>query len=66
MSFNDFQVHSVDPDTAPLYIYKLPPRLNSIMLTDHLIYAINEDLNILSIISTQYAECNFEGETVSR
>lgn len=63
--FFEKQIHSVDPDTTPLHVYKLPSETATAILTDHLLYALNEEMNVLSILSTQYSECHLEGEGVS-
>lgn len=58
-----FTVHATDIESAPLYIHKLPLRTHAVLLSDRLIYAVNEDLDTLSVISAQFSECRLEGES---
>lgn len=63
--FYFFQVHSVDIDTAPLYVYKLPQKTSSVILTDLVIYSVNSESNMLLVLSTNLTECRLEGDAVS-
>lgn len=54
----------MDIESAPLYVHKLPPKISYILLTNRLIYVVNNDSNALSIISTQLSECRLDGEMV--
>nr|CAH7724512.1 unnamed protein product [Callosobruchus chinensis] len=56
-------VHAVDVESAPLYVHKLPQKTTTILLTDRLIYTVNEDSTMISIISAQLSECRLEGDT---
>lgn len=38
-------------ESAPLDVYQLPVGYHSILLTDYLVYGINEDNNCLAVIS---------------
>lgn len=55
-------VHAVDVESAPLYVHKLPQKTSTILLTDRLIYAVNEEFKMVSIISSHLSECRLEGE----
>lgn len=56
-------MHANNVDSPPLYVYKLPPKTTNILLTDRLIYALNNDENVVYIISSQLSECRLEGES---
>ncbi|XP_050304400.1 uncharacterized protein LOC126741961 [Anthonomus grandis grandis] len=56
-------VHAADFETAPIFVYRILPRTHSLVLTDNLIITLNRDINVISIISCQLAECILEGET---
>uniref|UniRef100_A0A1Y1KHK1 RCC1-like domain-containing protein n=1 Tax=Photinus pyralis TaxID=7054 RepID=A0A1Y1KHK1_PHOPY len=55
-------IHAVDIESAPLYVHKLPRETNYLLLTNRLIYSVNESSNALSIISTQLSECRLDGD----
>ncbi|KAF7273866.1 hypothetical protein GWI33_013444 [Rhynchophorus ferrugineus] len=55
-------VHASDIDTAPISVYRLLPQTSSLVLTDNLIYSLN-DLNTVSVISCNLSESRLEGET---
>ncbi|CAH1985984.1 unnamed protein product [Acanthoscelides obtectus] len=55
-------VHAVDVESAPLYVHKLPQRTSAILLTDRLIYTVNDDNTIISVLSAQLSECRLEGD----
>lgn len=55
----------MDVESAPLYVHKLPQKTSTILLTDRLIYAVNEEFKMVSIISSHLSECRLEGEAVS-
>ncbi|KAK5645426.1 hypothetical protein RI129_006726 [Pyrocoelia pectoralis] len=55
-------IHAVDIESAPLYVHKLPCQTNYLLLTNRLIYSIKDELNVLSIISTQLSECRLDGD----
>ncbi|KAJ8917788.1 hypothetical protein NQ315_010694 [Exocentrus adspersus] len=55
-------VHAVDVESAPLYVHKLPKKTTEVLLTDKLIYTVNSEYNLLSIISSQLSECRLEGD----
>lgn len=48
-----------------MFVHKLCPNTTYLLLTDKLIYTINEDSDTLSIISSQLSECRLEGDSVS-
>nr|XP_023021233.1 uncharacterized protein LOC111509680 isoform X1 [Leptinotarsa decemlineata] len=56
-------VHAADVESAPLYVHKLPQKTSTVLLTDKLIYTVNEDSNIVSILSSQLCECRLEGDS---
>ncbi|XP_017773369.1 PREDICTED: uncharacterized protein LOC108560363 [Nicrophorus vespilloides] len=56
-------VHTVDVESAPLYVHKLPPRSDWLLLTDKLIYIINSQYNAVSIVSAHLSECKLEGDS---
>ncbi|XP_057652123.1 uncharacterized protein LOC130891409 isoform X2 [Diorhabda carinulata] len=56
-------VHTLDVESAPLYVHKLPQKTSTILLTDRLIYTVNEELKMVSILSSHLSECRLEGET---
>ncbi|KAI4462030.1 regulator of chromosome condensation [Holotrichia oblita] len=56
-------VHASDVESAPLYVHKLPQNTNTLLLTDRLIYTTNDELNSVSIISTQLSESPLEGDS---
>ncbi|CAG9862070.1 unnamed protein product [Phyllotreta striolata] len=56
-------VHAVDVESAPLYVYKLPQRTSSVLLTDRLIYTVHDESKSISVISSQLCECRLEGES---
>lgn len=56
-------VHAVDVDTAPLYTHKLPAKSDYILLTDRLIFVIDDTYTSITIISSQLSECGLEGDT---
>ncbi|CAG9819004.1 unnamed protein product [Phaedon cochleariae] len=56
-------VHAVDVESAPLYIHKLPQNTTTVLLTDRLMYAVNDDANIVSVLSSQLSECRLEGDS---
>lgn len=58
-------VHAVDVESAPLYVHKLLRETNFLLLTDRLIYAVNDELNMVSVISCAMSECRMEGNAVS-
>lgn len=60
-----FKVHAVDVDTAPLYVHKLCGEVHSVLLTDSLIFILDQDLNSFRILSAQYSESRLEGDNVS-
>lgn len=55
----------MDVESAPLYVHKLPQKTAEVLLTDKLIYTINSEYNMISIISSQLSECRLEGDAVS-
>ncbi|KAF5306974.1 hypothetical protein FQR65_LT07196 [Abscondita terminalis] len=55
-------IHAVDIESAPLYVHKLCPNLNYVLLTNCLIYSVNDESNLLTIISTQLSECQLDGD----
>ncbi|KAJ8969559.1 hypothetical protein NQ317_016591 [Molorchus minor] len=55
-------VHAADVESAPLYVHKLPKNTAVVLLTDRLIYTVNEDYNVVSIISSQLSETRLEGD----
>jgi hypothetical protein len=57
-------VHAVDVESAPLFVHKLMMGTHSLLLTDKLIYTINDDGDV-SVVSTQLSECRMEGDAVS-
>lgn len=57
-------VHGLDVESAPLFVHKLKENTSTLMLTDRLIYTVNEDKNCISIISCQLSECRMEGDAV--
>lgn len=50
-------------DTAPLYTHKLPAKSDYILLTDRLIFVIDDTYTSITIISSQLSECGLEGDT---
>ncbi|XP_019873194.2 uncharacterized protein LOC109601394 [Aethina tumida] len=56
-------IHAVDVESAPMFVHKLCPNTTYLLLTDKLIYTINEDSDTLSIISSQLSECRLEGDS---
>lgn len=60
------QIHCVDIESAPLYVHKLPQNTAFVLLTDKVIYTINDDRNMVSLLSTHLTECRLEGDSVSR
>jgi hypothetical protein len=58
-------VHAVDVESAPLFVHKLMMGTHSLLLTDKLIYTINDDGDVVSVVSTQLSECRMEGDAVS-
>jgi hypothetical protein len=54
-------VHAVDVESAPLFVHKLMMGTHSLLLTDKLIYTINDDGDV-SVVSTQLSECRMEGD----
>lgn len=58
-------VHGVDIELAPLFVHKLDQGTNFVLLTDRLIYTVNDTGDVLKIISTQFSECRMDGEAVS-
>ncbi|KAK4876051.1 hypothetical protein RN001_012473 [Aquatica leii] len=55
-------IHAVDIESAPLYVHKLCPNLSYVLLTNCLIYSVNEEGNLLTIISSQLSECQLDGD----
>ncbi|XP_028138515.1 uncharacterized protein LOC114332924 [Diabrotica virgifera virgifera] len=55
-------VHSVDVESAPLYVHKLPQKTSTVLLTDKLIYTVSEESKMVSIMSSHLSECRLEGE----
>lgn len=58
-------MHSIDIDTAPLYVHKLPQKTSSVILTDLVIYTVNSESNTLLVLGTHLTECRLEGDAVS-
>ncbi|CAG9760775.1 unnamed protein product [Ceutorhynchus assimilis] len=56
-------IHAADFETAPVFVYRVLPRTHCLILTDNLIYTLNRDINVISVISCQLAESRLEGET---
>ncbi|KAH1017237.1 hypothetical protein HUJ05_007910 [Dendroctonus ponderosae] len=56
-------VHSEDIEKTLVHLFKVPPRTDSVIMTDNLIYTLNRDINVISIISRQLAETRLDGET---
>lgn len=56
----------MDIESAPLYVHKLNTKTSYLLLTNRLIYSVNDEQNILSIISTQLSECRLDGDSVSK
>nr|XP_015840194.1 PREDICTED: uncharacterized protein LOC103312885 [Tribolium castaneum] len=55
-------VHGVDVDSAPLFVHKLMTGTSTLLLTDKLIYTVNDERNVVSVISNQLSECRMEGD----
>ncbi|XP_066245482.1 uncharacterized protein ca [Euwallacea similis] len=56
-------IHAADFETAPVFVYRILPRTHSLVLTDNLIFTLNRDINVISVISCQLSESRLEGET---
>lgn len=55
-------VHESSVESPPLHVYSLPPKTTNILLTDHLIYAINKEDGAVNVVSTELTEFRIESD----
>lgn len=56
-------VHTMGLEIVPIYIHRLPPLCQDVLLTDRFIFITNQSSQILTVVSCQLSESSLEGNS---